>query len=118
MAGASTSTRILIDEVSLADAGLWSRSPAAVVADHQPLREVLTALLTPLGMTYRIVDEKTVQVFARRDLPNCLEVEVFPVENLLARHLEPKELVAHSRAAGPARWRSRRVDDIRGQPGG
>jgi hypothetical protein len=101
----STSTRILIDEVSLADAGLWSRSPASVVADHQPLHEVLSVLLAPVGMTYRIVDERTIQVFARRAVADRLEVELYPIEDLLARRLDPKELVARLRERlGQAAW--------------
>jgi hypothetical protein len=93
----NTGARILIDEASLDEAGLWCRSPVTVIADHEAFYEVLTGLLTPAGMTYRIVDERTLQVFARRSLPNRLEFEVYPVTGLLANRLDPQEMLARLR---------------------
>jgi len=101
----TAATRILIDEASLAQAGIWSRSPATVVVDHKPLHESLTALLAPAGMTYRIVDERTIQVFARQSLNDRYEFEVYPVTDLLAGRLEPAELISRLREQfDPATW--------------
>ncbi len=103
--GRTTGTRILIDEASLSQAGLWSHGPAKVVADHQPLHEVLGALLTPIGMTYRIVDERTVQVFARQAQADRLEFEIYPMADLLAAKLDPKEILPRIRGQfDPASW--------------
>jgi hypothetical protein len=93
----NTGARILIDEASLDEAGLWCRSPVTVIADHEAFYEVLTGLLTPAGMTYRIVDERTIQVFARRALANRLEFEIYPVTGLLANRLDPQEMLTRLR---------------------
>ena len=103
--GRSTGARILIDEASLWETGSWPRIPATVVADHQPLHEVLTALLGPAGMTYRVVDERTIQVFAIRAAAERYEFEVYPVRDLLAGRLDSKELLARLREQfDPATW--------------
>jgi hypothetical protein len=103
--GRATGTRILIDEASLAEAGQSGRAPATLVADHQPLHEVLVALLTPLRMTFRVVDEKTVQVFDKQLVPERVEFELYAVSDLLASRLDPKELLAKLREhVDPASW--------------
>ena len=47
LVGAGNWHAILIDEASLSQAGLWSHVPAKVVADHQPLFEVLARCCRP-----------------------------------------------------------------------
>jgi hypothetical protein len=93
----STATRIIVDEASLAQAGLWSHQPAKVVVEKQPLYEALSSLLTPIGMTFRIVDERTVQVFARQSLPDRYDFELYLMADLLAARLDPKEIVSRLR---------------------
>jgi hypothetical protein len=103
--GRTTGTRIVIDEASLAQAGLWSHVPAKVVAEKQPLYDVLSALLSPIAMTYRIVDERTVQVFARQSQNARMEVEIYPLKDLLAARLEPAEVVDRLRKQfDPSSW--------------
>ena len=101
----ATATRFVIDEASLAQAGLWSQVPATVVAEKQPLYEVLSALLSPIGMTYRIVDERTLQVFARQAQADRMECEIYSLKDLLAARLDASEIVERLRKQfDPASW--------------
>ncbi|HVU86347.1 MAG TPA: hypothetical protein VHD36_03435 [Pirellulales bacterium] len=103
--GREKSTRVVIDEASLAQAGLWSHVPAKVVVEKQPLYEFLSALLSPLGMTYRIVGDRTVQVFARQSQGDRMEFEIYSLKDLLAARLDAAEIIERLRKQfDPASW--------------
>ena len=103
--GRATGTRILIDEESLAEAGQSGRAPATLAADHQPLHEALVALLNPLSLTFRVVDEKTIQVFDKQLLAERVEFELYPVGDLLDGGLDPKQLLVKLREhVDPGSW--------------
>jgi len=91
--GRATGTRIMIDGVSVAAAGRTPRSPVTLIADKQTLDEALTALLDPLELTFRVVDEKTLQVFAKKSLPDRAEFEIHPVGVLLTRGIESQRII-------------------------
>ena len=70
-------------------------------------------------MTYRIVDERTLQVFARQSQADRFEFEIYPMADLLAARLRRKgNSAANSRAVRSGlvdrRWRTRNARIRRG----
>jgi hypothetical protein len=81
--GQLAETDILIDRPALAAAGLSDRTEASVTAEKQPLGEALDALLGPLGLQYRVIDARTLQVTTRKAAAARLELEFYEVGGLL-----------------------------------
>ena len=65
-----------------------------LVAADQPLDAAPTSLLDPLELTFRVVDEKTLQVIAKKPVGARYELEIHPVANLLDRDLEPQKILS------------------------
>jgi hypothetical protein len=82
--GKLAETDILVDRLALSAAGVSDRTDARVTVEKQPLAEALPALLNPLGLEYRVIDAKTLQVTTRKAVAARLELEFYPVNKLLA----------------------------------
>jgi hypothetical protein len=95
--------RILLDGLGLASAGRWSDSEASVVASEQPLDEALKDLLRPLGLAYRIIDERTLLVTSRREAESRLDLELYPVGDLLTGEQTSARLIERLRKELPGR---------------
>lgn len=102
--GEASDMHLLVDWKAVSEEG-WN--PAAetqfTVADR-PLSEALQTLLAPLDLTYRVVDETTLQITTPSALQARLEVEFYRVEGLLAGSSPDDLLAAVRTAVGPERF--------------
>jgi hypothetical protein len=97
-------TRILIDGVSLTQVDRTFRSPVKLIIEKQSLDEALISLLDPLDLTFRVVDENTVQVYARKPVGERYEFELHPIRELLDRSNLEKILSVIREKVEPKSW--------------
>lgn len=100
----TTPTRILIDGVSLTQVDRTARSPVKLVAEKQTLDEVLTMLLDPLDLTFRVVDDKTLQIYAKKPVAERYEFELHPIDQLLNHSNLEKILSVIREKVDPKSW--------------
>ncbi len=81
--------RILVNWLALADEGLSSREVGTVTVDEGPLAEALGQLVRPMGLHLLAVDATTLEVTSRKDAAARLELEFYPVADLVAGGTEP-----------------------------
>ena len=100
---------LIVDWRAVAAAGFGPDVRAGVRARDLPLAEVLAALLGPLGLDYRVVDEQTIEVTSRAALFARPQVEFYPLANLASAQrplttllAEIKKLVAPAAADAAA----------------
>jgi hypothetical protein len=79
----STAAHLLVDQVTLAEAGRSVLSETSVAVEKEPLSQALAAALKPLGLGFRAVDEQTLQITTLEGLREHLELEFYPVRDLL-----------------------------------
>lgn len=91
--------RILVDWQDVAAAGWNPAGEGTLVASNQPLIEALESLLTPLDLTFRIIDSQTLQVVTPNRLNETAELEAFKVADLLRGEMTSDVLIAQARAA-------------------
>jgi len=84
---------LLIDRAALHAAGLNSKSLATVSVEKQPLDLALEKLLRPLGLVYRVVDARTLQITTYKADIGRLELEFYPVERLLPDGTSASDLI-------------------------
>jgi len=89
----SAKARILIDWVALETVGAHRQSKGKLTVEKQPLSTALDSLLSPLGLTYLIVDADTLQVTTAKAAAARSELEFHPAKNLLADDSTPKALI-------------------------
>ncbi len=102
-----TGVTFLIDWQSLTAAG-WPPvdTQAAVVVENRPLSATLSAMLGPMGLTYRAVDENTIQITSIQSLETRPEIELYQVSDLVEDPRQGKQLVEEILAAlGPELFR-------------
>lgn len=105
---------LVVDWRAVAAAGYGPDVRAGVRAGDLPLAEVLAALLGPLGLDYRVVDEQTIEVTSRAALAARPQVEFYPLANLVSAQRPLTTLLAEIKklVAPPA------ADAVsRGKPG-
>jgi hypothetical protein len=101
-----TGLRIVIDLPALAHEGIASDAPFNLTADRQPLSTALAALLEPRGLTYRIHNDRTLQVTSFRAARQRLDVEVYKIADLVTPAISVEGIVERIKAqASPATWR-------------
>lgn len=74
---------ILIDRRALAVEGISDSEPASVAVVEEPFDAALDKLLRPLGLAWRALDARTVQVSTQAALDDTMELEFYPVAPLL-----------------------------------
>jgi hypothetical protein len=74
--------RILIDWESLAPVGWNPDGEAVLLANKQPLRETLTALVEPMELAWRAIDGNTLQILSPQALQQRTELEFYPLGDL------------------------------------
>jgi hypothetical protein len=95
---------IFVDRPALAAARLNENTPTKFRSDGQPQGTVLPRLLDPIGLGWRAVDAKTLQVTTKAALAGRLEVEFYPVSKRLAGG-PPAALIDQIKASVPdASW--------------
>ena len=73
---------ILVDRAALAAVETSDRVETNITVSKQPLGKTLTALLQPLGLTYRAVGPRTIQVTTKEAAEERLELEFYPIGTL------------------------------------
>jgi len=103
---ASTAAHLLIDQVTLAEAGRSVLSETSMAVEKEPLAQALAGALKPLGLGFRAIDEQTLQITTLEGLREFLEVEFYPVRDLLpAGATAAEDFVAQLKTELPAaRW--------------
>lgn len=101
----TTGTDILVDRASLALADTSDQVEATLTAQKQGLGEALTALLRPLGLTYRIVGDELIQVTTEEDAKERMELEFHPIDPWLDRGIQAERLAEQLKArVAPVSW--------------
>ena len=97
--------QIVMDHAALASAGITAAAKASVAVSNQPLAVALRELLTPLGLAYRVVDQRTIEITSRQALASRLELEFYPVRPLVEKGHSAAELMETiRRRVAPATW--------------
>jgi hypothetical protein len=78
-----TGLGILINRLAMTTQGMPSQVTGRLKADQQPLGEALEELLRPLGLGFRLIDAGTLEISTRQDIAARLELEFYPVADLL-----------------------------------
>lgn len=96
---------IVIDWASLASAGIGPDVRAAVRVNQKPLEEALLQALLPAGLFFRVIGPDTFEVTTRKAAEARMEIEFYPVADLLRNGLTPDALIERvkSQVAG-ASW--------------
>jgi len=98
-----TGADVLIDRRSLRAAGWSARAEATVTSHEEPLASALDALLGPMGLAYRAIDARTLEITTYPALVARPELEFYSVAPLLRDGRTGPELAAEikARLAGP-----------------
>ena len=80
-----TGIDLLLDLPTLYRAGISPDLPATLNVDQQPVAIALDELLGPLGLAYRVVDATTIEISTRPSIAARLELEFYPIGELLAK---------------------------------
>ncbi|MCD4726510.1 MAG: hypothetical protein K8R46_02535, partial [Pirellulales bacterium] len=101
----ATGVDILVDRASLALADTSDQVEATLTARKQRLGEALTALLRPLGLTYRIVGDELIQATTEEAAEERLELEFHPIGPWLDRGIQAERLAEQLKArVAPVSW--------------
>jgi hypothetical protein len=74
---------LLIDSAALAEAELSQHTECRLQVDDEPLAAALARLLAPLELTYRVVDEKTIQITTPATAAEKPDLEMYSVRGLV-----------------------------------
>jgi hypothetical protein len=83
--GDESHVHILIDWPAIAELGWTPDTETTVAATGEPIGEVLSQLLRPMGLTYRVIDVTCLQVTSRQVSQTRLDVEFYPSGDLLSQ---------------------------------
>jgi hypothetical protein len=92
-----TNVKLLVNWSATAQAGLWPEPQVTLSVTDVPLGQALEQLLLPLGLGHRVVNSEVIEIAPRKHLANLLEVEFYPVGDILrvlAREYGPEADVA------------------------
>lgn len=101
----ATGATILVDHASLARSGTSVDSESRVVAVDQSLAATLDQLLKPMDLTWRAVDENTVEVTTPQAAAEMMEIEFYPASKMAPDATSGNALVQSIRAqVEPSVW--------------
>jgi hypothetical protein len=102
----TTRLNLLVDNVALAEDGMSAESEGAMVAQQQSFGSALAALVEPMELTYRVIDDRTFEITTPKAAARHAEIEFYPTGELLAPGADGHELIARIarelKAADPA----------------
>jgi hypothetical protein len=108
-----TGMQMLVDWRALYQAG-WTRdSLARLEVTDAPLSQALQSLLGPMELSFRVLDADTLQITTARAALETLEIEFFPVADLVARDQGQKLLEGIRSILGESGVGSRSSADVR-----
>ncbi len=82
--GSAAGITILIDWRAATEAGWSIDAKGSVVAENEPLGDVLTRLLSPMDLAYRVIDGATLEITTPEKLRVKLETEFYPLPKNLS----------------------------------
>jgi hypothetical protein len=77
--------QLIVDWQSLGTLGWNPQALARIEATDQPLSQVLQSLLAPMELSFRVIGSDTLQITSAKVANATLEVEFYPVGDLLAK---------------------------------
>jgi hypothetical protein len=81
--GQLTHVRLLPDQIALAEKRMSVDTEGFLTARNQPLAQSLATLLEPMALTYRVIDEHTIEITTAPAAAQHPELEFYPVRELL-----------------------------------
>lgn len=99
--------KLAVDHRGLADVGLTLDAPANLSAvKPEPLAALLSSLLEPLELGWRVVDGKTIAINSKEALHRTHELEVFPLAELVPQKISAADLLKRLPGENaPDQWR-------------
>jgi DNA-directed RNA polymerase subunit RPC12/RpoP len=97
--GETAKIRILVDWQALSREGWNPDGEATLVVEGKPLSAALDALLSPMDLAWRAVDEQTLQVTSAAALEKTPELEIHPAGDLASDAAAGEALLARLRGA-------------------
>ena len=97
--GETAKVRILVDWQALATDGWNPDGEGTLVVEGKPLSEALSALLSPMDLAWRAVDEQTLQVTSTAAFEKTPELEIHPAIDLATDAAAGEALLARLRGA-------------------
>jgi hypothetical protein len=84
--------KLVFDGLALTGGGQSPQVPATLSVDRLPLAEALAGLLEPLGLAYRVIDARSLQITTRKAAGERLDLEFHRVGDLLDDEHAPDAL--------------------------
>lgn len=98
-------TTIVVDWLALSEEEIPLAVRGTVKVQDRPLQQALSELLAPVGLACRIVEADLFEVTGRKTLGERLELEFFPVRDLVPQVLSAAALVEKLKSqVGGATW--------------
>ena len=85
---------LLIDHAALADDGISADSEAILSSQQQPFVQAMAGLLDPLELTYRVVDDRTLEITTLKSASRHAEIEFYPAAGLVEPAGDAAALIA------------------------
>ncbi len=103
--GKKSGVRFLIDDRAFEVEGISPDVAGTFNAQSQPLDVSLSAMLEKMELTYRVVDDKTVQITTRKGFRR--EIEFYRVKELIVAGVKPEQITERiTTRVVPGRWTS------------
>lgn len=98
-----TGATLLIDWKSLAREQFAPATQITCAIEDRPLGEALSAILTPLNLSWRVVDDKVLEIYSLQEARSKAECEFYSLRPLLAARMSPDTILAAVRRGTPER---------------
>ena len=95
--GKEAGLQILVDWRAVAELGWSPDGEATISASNEPIGQALAKMLLPMDLTYRVVNATTIQVTSPTALIARLDVEFYPIGNLLSPQETPEAFLQRIR---------------------
>lgn len=80
---AASESQILVNWLALGGERISPQLTGRLKANAQPLAQALEALVQPLGLAYRVVDQETIEITTAKAATSRLELEFYPIGKLV-----------------------------------
>jgi hypothetical protein len=94
----ATGATILIDYQALAREGISAESECAALAVNQPLAKLLDDLTGSADLTWRAIDERTIEITSHSAALEHMDVEFYPASDLTSDTAAGEKLIAQIKA--------------------
>jgi hypothetical protein len=101
----STRAVILIDQEALARDGITAESECTGLAVNQPLSKLLDNLTSSADLTWRAIDERTIEITSRSAALDRMDVEFYPARDLATDAAAAEKIIGQIKAkVEPELW--------------